>query len=92
MQRSDEAMIFIGNFKKNYFISLISIAKPKGHVVFAFSYVSDSPALFYGYFWMNLDNVDSNEAMKQGHEVLNASSLHRYNFLLSVKHFIAITF
>jgi hypothetical protein len=37
MQRSDEAMICIG---KNYFISLISIAKPKNFVFFAFKCVS----------------------------------------------------
>ncbi len=56
-------MISIGNFNKNSYISIISIAKPKNFVVFAYTYVSRSPALFYGDFCMNLYVVDSDEAM-----------------------------
>jgi hypothetical protein len=52
---------------------------------------------------MNSHSVDSNEAMKRGVEALNASSpqflkvvnvssLHRHDFLLSIKRFIAFTF
>ncbi len=62
MLRSDEAIIFIGNFDKNSYISVISIAKPKNFVVFANTYVSRSQALFNGDFWMNLYLVDSDEA------------------------------
>jgi hypothetical protein len=80
-----------------------SVAKPKNFVFFAYLYVSRSPVLFYDDFCMNLYFVDSDEAMKQGDEVLNAlrfnfyealnpSSLHCYKILLSIKHFIAITF
>jgi hypothetical protein len=63
--RSDEAMFFVGNLKKNSFIFVISVAKPKNFVVFTFTYVSRSPALFNGDFCMNLYSVDSNEAMKR---------------------------
>jgi hypothetical protein len=75
MHRNDEAMIFIGNFNKNPYISIISAAKPKNCVVFAYTYVLRSPALFYGDLCMNLYFVDSDEAMKRGNEALNASSL-----------------
>jgi hypothetical protein len=68
---SYEAIISIGNFKKS---SYISIPKPKNFAVFAFTYVSKSPALFYGDFSMNLFSVDTNEAMKGGDEALNTSS------------------
>jgi hypothetical protein len=62
MHRSDEAMIFIGNFDKNLYIFVISVAKSKNFVVFANTYVSRSQALFNGDFWMNLYLVDSDEA------------------------------
>jgi hypothetical protein len=68
-------MIFIGNFNKNLYISVISVAKLKNFVVFANAYVVRSQALFNGDFCMNLYFVDSDEAMKQGIEALNASSL-----------------
>ncbi len=55
-------MIFIGNFNKHTYISVISIAKPKNFVVFANTYVSRSQALFNGDFCMNLYFVDSDEA------------------------------
>ncbi len=55
-------------------ISVVSIAKPKNIIVFAFKYVLESFALFYGDFCMDLYTVDSNDA-------LNASSLQ---FLSSV--------
>jgi hypothetical protein len=47
--------------------------------------VSESHALFKGDFFMNLNSVDSDEAMKQGDEALNASSLL---FLRSIKRII----
>jgi hypothetical protein len=68
MHRSDEAMIFIGIFNKNLYNSIISVAKPTDLVVFAYTYVSRSPALLYGDFCMNLYFFDTNGA-------LNASSL-----------------
>jgi hypothetical protein len=37
--RSDEAMNSIGNFQKNFVISIVSGAKPKNIVVFAFTYM-----------------------------------------------------
>jgi hypothetical protein len=65
-------MICIGNFNKNSNIFVISVAKPKNFVVFAFTYVSRSPALFFnGDFCMNLYCVDSDEAMKRGDEAFN---------------------
>jgi hypothetical protein len=42
----------------------ISIAKLEKIVVFVFTYVSESLALFYRDFSMNLFSVDSNDAMK----------------------------
>jgi hypothetical protein len=58
-------MICVGNFNKNSFIFIISVAKPTNFVVFAFTYVSISPALFNGDFCMNLYSVDSDEAMNR---------------------------
>jgi hypothetical protein len=46
-------------------------------------------ALFCGDFCMDLYSVESDEAMKQGNEALNASSLQ---FLSSVKCFIVTIF
>jgi hypothetical protein len=86
MHRSDEAMICIGTFKKR---SYISIAKAKNFVVFLFTHLSESLALFIGDFFMNLNSVESDEAMKRGDEALNASLLL---FLRSVKRFIATVF
>jgi hypothetical protein len=57
-------MICIGNFNDNSYNSVISAAKPKNFVVFAFTYVSRSPGLFNGNFCMNLIRVDSDEATK----------------------------
>jgi hypothetical protein len=69
-------MICIGNFNKNSYIFVISVAKAKNFVFFAFTYVSRSPALFFnGDFCMNLYSVDRDEAMKQGDEAFNGSSL-----------------
>jgi hypothetical protein len=76
----------IDNFQKELFFSLFSVAKSKNIVVFAFTFVLDSFGLFYGDFCMDLYCVDSDEAMKQGDEALNASSLQ---FLCIVKPFIA---
>jgi hypothetical protein len=78
-------MICIGNLKKNRIFSLFPLAKLKNFIVFAFTYVSRSPALFNGDFYMNLYCVDSDEAMKRGDKVFNGSSLQ---FLRSVKRFI----
>jgi hypothetical protein len=67
-----------GNFQKKIVISVISVAKPKNIVVFAFTYVLERFALFiwrflYGFIkcWQRW----SDEAMKRGDEALNASSL-----------------
>jgi hypothetical protein len=58
-------------YKKN--ISVISIAKQKNFIVFAFTHVSKSFALLYGDFCMNSHSVDSDEAMKRGDEAFIAS-------------------
>jgi hypothetical protein len=79
-------MSFIGNVQKIFFISILSVAKQKNIVVFDFTYVLESFALFNGDFCMELYSVYSDEAMKRGNETLNASSLQ---FLSSIKHFIA---
>jgi hypothetical protein len=67
-------------------IFVISVAKPKNIVVFAFTYVWESFALFFGNFCLDIYSVDSDEAMKQGDKALNASLLQ---FLSIVKRFIA---
>ncbi len=67
-------MIWWAIFKKS-FISVVSIAKSKNIIVFAFTYMLDCFALYYGDFCMDLYSVDSDEAMKWGNEALNASSL-----------------
>ncbi len=79
-------MNFIGNFQKKFVFSVVSIAKPKNIVIFAFTYVLESFALYFGDFCMDLYSIDSNEAMKWGDEALNASSLQ---FLSRAKRFIA---
>jgi hypothetical protein len=77
------------------------VAKPKNIVVFAFTYVLEGFALFYGDFCMDLYRVDSDEVMKQSNEALNASSLQCLSsvkrfidtiFFLRVQHFIVGTF
>jgi hypothetical protein len=85
-------MICAGKFLKNSFVFVISVAKPKNFVVFSFTYVSRSPALFNGNFCMNLFSIDSDEAMsdeamKRGDEAFNGSSLQ---FLRIVKRFIVV--
>jgi hypothetical protein len=64
---------------------VFSVAKLKIIVVFAFTFALDSFGLFYGDFCTDLYSLDSNEAMKQGDEALNSSSLQ---FLSIVKHLI----
>jgi hypothetical protein len=66
----------IDNFQKEF---VFSVAKSKNIAVGQFG-------LFYGDFCMDLNSVDSDEAMKRGDEALNASSLQ---FLSIVKCFIA---
>jgi hypothetical protein len=61
-------MIFMSNFNKNLYISVIFVAKPKNFVVFAYRNVSKILGLFYVDFCKYLYFVDSGEA-------LNASSL-----------------
>jgi hypothetical protein len=56
---------FHWQFPNKFVISVISVAKPKNIVVFAFTYVMESFALFYGDFCMDLYSVASNEAMKR---------------------------
>ncbi len=51
----------IGNFQKKF---LISVAKLKNIVVFAFAYVLESFSLFYGIFCIDLYSVDSDEAKR----------------------------
>jgi hypothetical protein len=55
----------IDNFQKKFVFSVFSLAKLKNIVVFAFTFVLDSFDLFYGNFCMDLDSVDSDEAMKR---------------------------
>ncbi len=58
-------MIWIGNLKKNSYISLISVAKPKNFIFLAFTHVLDSFALSYGNFCMDFYSVNSGEAMQR---------------------------
>jgi hypothetical protein len=55
---------------QNFVISVISVAKPKDIVVFAFTYVLESFDLFYGNFCMDLYSVTSDEAMKRWSEAM----------------------
>ncbi len=56
----------IGNFPKNLLFFVVSIAKPKNIVVFAFTYVWESFALFLAISaWTYKYSVDSDEAMKR---------------------------
>ncbi len=64
MNRSDEAMNPSGNFPKNLLFFVVFVAKPKNIVVFAFTYVLESFARFFGDFCMDIYSVDSDEAMK----------------------------
>jgi hypothetical protein len=74
-------MICFASFLKNRYISVFFVIKPKNFVIVAFTCVSERFALLNDNFCMNSHNVDSDEAMKQGNEALNASSLQ---FLSSV--------
>jgi hypothetical protein len=64
-------------FQQKFVISVVSITKPKNIVVFAFTFVFESFAL-YGDFCMDLYSDESDEALK-------ASWLQ---FLSSVKRFV----
>jgi hypothetical protein len=51
--------------KKSFFFSVVSIAKPKNFVMFAFTHVSKSSALPFGKFCIKVQkSVDSDEAVK----------------------------
>jgi hypothetical protein len=54
-----------GNFPKNSLFFVVSVAKAKNIVIFAFTYVWESFALFFGNFCMDIYSVDSDEAMKR---------------------------
>jgi hypothetical protein len=81
MQRSNETMICFDSLNKNRNISIFSVTKPKNFVAFALTYVAESSAQLNDNFCMDSHNVDSDEAMMRGNEVINASSLQ---FLRSV--------
>ncbi len=57
-------MIYLGNFLKNPYISVIFIAKPKNLIAFAFTYVSECSELLYGSSCMNSYSVDSDDELK----------------------------
>jgi hypothetical protein len=63
MQRSNEAMICFASLKKNRYISVFSVAKPRNCVVFAFIYVSETSALVNGDFLH--ENYEMLTAMKR---------------------------
>jgi hypothetical protein len=52
-------------FEKKYYISVVSIAKAKNIIVFAFTYVLEIFTLLFGDFCTDLYSVVSDEAMKQ---------------------------
>ncbi len=88
MHRSDT---FHRPFPKKFVISVVSVAKSKKHRRLCFYICVKSFALFYGDFCMDLysvdsHSVDSDKAMQQSNEALNASSLQ---FLSNVKRLIA---
>jgi hypothetical protein len=53
-------MICIGNFQKD----ICFRSKGPNFIVLLVTYVSESPVLFYGDFFMNLYGFDSDEATK----------------------------
>jgi hypothetical protein len=55
-----------GNFPKNSVFFVVFVAMPKNIVVFAFTYVLESFALFFGDFCIDIFSVDSDKAMKRG--------------------------
>ncbi len=62
MQRSERCSDeFYWQFQKNCFFCSFR-SKAKNIVAFAFTYVLESYALYYGDFCMDLYSVDSNEA------------------------------
>jgi hypothetical protein len=104
MLRSEEAMICIGKLKKKFisFRNFCSKAEKLSCLCFHICVKKSYCKLFYEDFRLNSYSVDSNEAMKQGDEALNASLLKfltsnksfiasLLKFLLSIKSFIAIT-
>ncbi len=68
----------IGNFPKNSLFFVVSIAKPKNIVVFAFTFVWESFALFFGNFCMDIYSVDSDEAMKRWSDEAKRWSIKRF--------------
>ncbi len=70
--------------QKNSLFFIVSVAKPKNIVVFAFTYVLESFALFFGNFCMDIYSVDSDEARWW--------SVKRLQFLSIDKRFIAAIF
>jgi hypothetical protein len=65
----------IDNFQKTFVISVVSVAKPKNIIIFALTYVLEVLPCFIAISAWISNSVDSDEAMKQGDEALNASSL-----------------
>jgi hypothetical protein len=51
MQRSNDLR---WQFQQNSYVSKNFITKPKNFIIFSFTYVSESHALFYGDFCMNI--------------------------------------
>jgi hypothetical protein len=64
--------------KQKSLFSLVSVAKPRNIIVFAYTYMLESFSLHYGDFCMDFFSVNSDEA-------LNASSLQ---FLRNIKRLI----
>ncbi len=63
-------MIFFASWKKNHYISVFSVTRPKNFAVFAFTYVLESSALLNDDFCMNSHYVDSDEVMKRWSEAM----------------------
>jgi hypothetical protein len=87
--RSDVPLVIS---KKIFVISIFSVAKPKNIVVFAFTYVLGSFALFNGDFCMELYSVDNDEARLQFLSTVKRFIASSLQLFMSVKRFNADTF
>ncbi len=82
MQGGHEAIIYVGNFKKYFYISDISVALPKNIVIFAVTFVVWRFRNELTLCWQQWSEAMKCEMLHCFNisEVLNASSLHRYEF------------
>jgi hypothetical protein len=65
---------------KKFVISVVSATKPKNILVFAFTCVMETFAMFFSDFYMESYTVDSDEVMKRWNDAMKHLTVHRFNF------------